>query len=141
MSGYVIDASAILCWCFEDEAPRGAAALLRKLTESEVFAPAHWPLEVCNTLWTGERRKRISPEDADTFIALVDGLDVRIDHDTGVLAWGVLRALARAEALTVYDAAYLELADRLGATLVSKDKALLAAARKAGVRVIDVSVA
>lgn len=141
MTDYVIDASAILCWCFEDEAPRGAAALLKKLVESDVSAPAHWPLEVCNTLWVGERRKRISQTDADAFIALVGGLDVRIDHETGGLAWSVLRNIARAEGLTVYDAAYLELADRLGATLISKDDALLAAARRSGVRVVDVSVA
>jgi len=140
VTAYVVDASAMLCWCFEDETPRGAPALLKKLIENDVSAPAHWPLEVCNTLWQGERRRRISAEEADRFTALVDALDVEIDRDTGTLAWTVLRALARAEGLTVYDAAYLELADRLGATLVSKDTDLLAAARRAGVRVIDVSV-
>lgn len=140
MSAYVIDASAILCWCFEDEAPRGAAALLKKLMDGKVAAPGHWPLEVCNTLWVGERRKRISGDDADAFIELVDSLNVDIDNDTAMLAWTVLRDLARATGLTVYEAAYLELADRLGATLVSKDDALLAAARSAGIRVVDVSV-
>jgi predicted nucleic acid-binding protein len=44
--------------------------------------------------------------------------------------------LSRAEDLTLYDAAYLELAIRLNATLASCDAALIAAARRRGLDVI-----
>lgn len=44
--------------------------------------------------------------------------------------------LARAERLTTYDAAYLELAMRLGMPLATKDEALAAAARRLGVSVL-----
>ena len=41
--------------------------------------------------------------------------------------------LARAESLTAYDAAYLELAMRKGLPLATKDQALVQAARNCGV--------
>ncbi len=44
-------------------------------------------------------------------------------------------ALARGQGLTVYDAAYLELAMRTGVPLATKDVALAAGARSLGVEV------
>jgi predicted nucleic acid-binding protein len=44
--------------------------------------------------------------------------------------------LARAEGLTTYDAAYLELAIRKGLPLASKDRALVAAAARAGAAIL-----
>jgi predicted nucleic acid-binding protein len=46
-------------------------------------------------------------------------------------------ALARVERLSLFDAFYLDLAMRLGATLASRDAALLAAAGRRGVPVED----
>ena len=47
--------------------------------------------------------------------------------------------LARAERLTAYDAAYLELAMRLGIPLASKDADLCATAERLGVSVLNAS--
>ena len=44
--------------------------------------------------------------------------------------------LARQHGLTIYDAAYLELASRTGLTLATLDQALAAAARAEGVKVL-----
>ncbi len=102
-------------------------------------APAHWSLEVANILWNGERRRRISAGDAADFIATLEDLAVVMDTETSRRAWSDTYALAREEKLTTYDAAYLELALRLQATLVSKDADLLRAAKRRGVPTISVA--
>ena len=61
---------------------------------------------------------------------------IETDGETGRRAAGETAGLARQYGLTVYDAAYLELALRRGATLATTDAALAKAARKAGVAVI-----
>lgn len=138
MTAFVIDASAMLAWCFADEQPKDAAALLRKLQQGGMAAPAHWSLELTNIIWNSERRGRINLADAATFLQTVAALDVAIDPETPRRAWSDTLALARAQDLTTYDAAYLELAIRLRATLVSKDAALLKAAKRCSVQTLPV---
>lgn len=48
-------------------------------------------------------------------------------------AWRDILGLARAEGLTTYDAAYLELAIRLNVPLLTKDIDLIGAAKRRGV--------
>jgi len=50
-------------------------------------------------------------------------------------AWHEILALARAEGLTTYDATYLELAIRRGLPLLTRDEAVIAAAKRSGVAV------
>jgi hypothetical protein len=68
------------------------------------------------------------------------GFDVDIDAETSDRAWVEIRALAMLEGLTAYDAAYLGLAMRRNAKLVSKDADLLSAARRRKVPILDLSV-
>jgi predicted nucleic acid-binding protein len=63
---------------------------------------------------------------------------VQVDAETAAHAWGQTLDLARAENLTVYDAAYLELALRLGAGLASADADLISAARRRGLDTIAI---
>jgi predicted nucleic acid-binding protein len=107
-----------------------------RLVDGGMAAPAHWPLEVTNILWEGERRRRISPGDATDFIETIEELGVKIDAETSRRAWRDIHLLAREEKLTTYDAAYLELAMRVNAALVSKDAELLKAAKRRGVSII-----
>ncbi|MES1158364.1 MAG: type II toxin-antitoxin system VapC family toxin [Terricaulis silvestris] len=138
-AGYVIDASAILAWCFEDERPKNADAILKKLVAAGLSAPAHWPLEITNILWQAEQRGRISGADAAAFVALLQSLGVAIDGQTPRRAWAETRAIAREEKLTTYDAAYLELAMRQQSGLVSKDADLLKAAKRRGVATLNLA--
>ena len=140
MSGVVVDASAVLAFCFEDERPADADATLDRWSREGALAPAHWPLEVTNILALAERRGRISTAETLRFVELVQALGVDVDAETARRAWGAIRDLAMAEGLTTYDAAYLELALRKGAALASKDAVLLAAARRRGAEVIDLEV-
>ena len=64
---------------------------------------------------------------------------VSIDQDTGKYAWSSTLLLADRFHLTLYDAAYLELAQRRSLPLASLDEELRAAARGLDVLVIGVS--
>lgn len=135
---FVIDASAMLSWCFDDEKPRNADPLMRRMVNGGMAAPAHFPLECTNILRVGERAKRLTQQKSSAFIALVESLRIEIDGETTRRAWSETLEVSRRAELTTYDAAYLELAIRRQATLVSKDRALLKAARANKVPVLEI---
>ena len=133
MSGFVIDASVALAWCFDDEATEATRALLDRFEEDHAQVPSLWHLELANALALGERKKRITPARTAEFIALVGGLPIVIDEQTPNHALGTVLELARSEQLSAYDASYLELAMRRGVPLATKDGDLVKAARRMGV--------
>ena len=136
MTDIVIDASVALAWCFRDEATEVVGWLLEQLHSGTAVVPMLWPLEVANVLALAERRRRITAAESAQLIALIATLDIAIDGDAPTLAFGRILDLAREERLTAYDAAYLELAMRLGLPLASKDRALCDAAERVGVNVL-----
>ncbi len=133
MNSFVLDTSVTASWFFEDEGGEYATSVLESLNEGEAVVPALWPLEVANVLVVAERRERCSEAEAVRFIELLEDLPITIDEDTAERALHATHQLAREYGLTAYDAAYLELAMRLGAPLATKDKQLAEAAQKAGV--------
>ena len=132
----VIDASLAAAWCFDDEATAEADQILDRVRAEGARVPSLWHLEIANVLRQAERRGRISEADSSRRFELLAQLPIVTDIETMTRAWGPTLALARTHTLTVYDAAYLELAARLGLSLASKDKELLAAARSSGIMVI-----
>ena len=95
--------------------------------------PALWPLEVANALLVLVRRRKLEDEERQIALGWLQGLPVRIDQDGGTLAFSRLSELAEAYDLSVYDAAYLELAQRRKLPLACKDGPLRKAAKRAGV--------
>ncbi len=137
MKALVIDGSTALGFLMSDEqAPRACQALEALERGVPTFVPAHWPLEVANGLLMAERRKRVTHADAAEALHVVLSLPIDIDPETSLHVAGETSGLARQYGLTIYDAAYLELAMRLGATLATSDAALAKAAKKAGVAVL-----
>ncbi len=130
---FVLDSSVALAWCFEDEHKDTTDALLRRVAESGAFAPALWPLEVLNALAVGERRGRLDATKRQSLGGFLHDLPVGIDDETAVQAWVATATLAARFQLTVHDAAYLELAQRLTLPLATRDRALRAAASSLGV--------
>jgi predicted nucleic acid-binding protein len=63
-------------------------------------------------------------------------LPIVTDSETPLRALHEIFTLARAESLTTYDAAYLELAIRRGLPLATKDRGLRNAGAKTGVKII-----
>ena len=129
----VIDSSITLAWFFEDERSAAADDVLRRVTESGAVAPALWKLEVANGLQMAVRRKRIDAAFRDASIADLRALAVAIDAETDRQAWTTTLELAERWRLTLYDAAYLELAQRLGLPLATLDKELHAAGEALGI--------
>ena len=125
-----------LTWCFEDETREPDVRLLDRLHGETIEVPSLWSLEIANVLVLAERRGRISAGEIATFLDLLSALEVKVDAQTSERAFGEIFGLARSQALTSYDAAYLELAMRLGAMLASKDRALCDAAERLGVAII-----
>ncbi len=138
MTAFVVDCSVAVTWCFEDEATPASDGLLDRLGEESAAAPAIWSLELGNVLVMAERRGRIDAAQLAEFVALVRELPVTIDQETPQRALDEVLALARSEGLTTYDAAYLELAMRLGVPLATQDRELSRAAEKLGTPVLAV---
>lgn len=134
---FVLDASAALAWCFADEATPATRNLLEKLETDTAYVPAHWSLEVGNILVSAERRGRISYAKVAEFLTLLQNLPIETDEETAYRGFHEILALAHAEKLTTYDAAYLELAMRLGMPLATKDLDLKKVAKRLGVKVIE----
>lgn len=130
---FVLDASLSCAWCFGDEASAEAWALLARLQGAQAQVPSLWLWDIGNVLVQAERKGRITPAAIRTFLGLLETLPIHIDQATSATAWHDTLALARSHRLTTYDAAYLELALRLGLPLASRDQALNAAASKEGV--------
>ena len=136
MSGFVIDASVALAWCFDDEATEATRALLDRFEDEHAEVPSLWHLELANALAVGERNKRITPARTSQFIALIGELPIVIDEQTPNVALSTVLDLARSEQLSAYDASYLELAMRRGVPLATKDDDLVRAARRVGVTLL-----
>jgi predicted nucleic acid-binding protein len=135
VSALVIDSSAALSWCFEDEASPESDALFEQVRDQGAVVPGLWHLEVANVLLQAERRGRITTADITMRLELIADLPIATDNETTARAWREILALARAEGLTTYDATYLELAIRRGFPLMTRDAALIAAAGRSGVAI------
>ena len=136
MSGFVIDASVALAWCFDDEATEATRALLDRFEDERAEVPSLWHLELANALAMGERNKRITPAQASEFIALIEELPIVIDERTPNFALSSVLELSRRHQLSAYDASYLELAMRRGVPLATKDNDLARAANHMGVTLL-----
>ncbi len=132
----VLDASMTVAWLFEDERTPAAHAVMRRVVREGALVPSLWRLEVANVLRNAVRRGRCDEAYADRSLSRLARLAIRSDEETDNHAWGATRTLSREENLTLYDAAYLELAVRKGAALASCDAALLAAAARRKVDVL-----
>ena len=129
MTGFVLDASVAVAWCFDDESTPAAWALLDRLRSAPGHVPALWALEIGNVLLGAERRRRITQARAVEFLGILGDLDIRVEPDAPGRAFRDVLPLAREQRLTTYDATYLELAMRLGLPLATKDTALVRAAK------------
>jgi predicted nucleic acid-binding protein len=94
---------------------------------------ATWRLEVANSLTVAMRRGRIDVGFRRAALGDLALLDITIDQHTDSNAWGETLNVADGFQLTVYDAAYLELAQRRNPPLASLDDELCTAAAALGV--------
>jgi predicted nucleic acid-binding protein len=129
---FVLDASVAACWLFDDEDHPHARHALARIRGDEAWVPSLWWFEVRNTLLVSERRGRLTEADTTAFLAALSRLAISVDRTPG----DDVLALARRRNLTVYDAAYLELARRADLPLATLDRRLALAARAEQVALI-----
>ena len=130
---FVIDASILACWALDEGSHPAAEKSLERICSEEANAPGLLWFEIRNILVVNERRKRITEAQTRVFLRRLDELPNVQDRDADEAE--VLR-LARTHNLTVYDAAYLELARRKEIPLATLDDALARAAAKEGVGLV-----
>jgi len=124
----VLDSSATLAWIYSEETTQEIMDVFDLATESGAWVPALWRLEVANILEMGVRRSRTDAAFRDATLADLALLPIHLDPETDRQAWGATLQLAERHGLTLYDASYLELAQRRGLPLATLDAELRAAA-------------
>jgi predicted nucleic acid-binding protein len=138
MTQLVVDASSIGRALLPDETDLSGEEFWPVLESFELVEPAHWPIECASLLLKASRRKRIDDVQRGNIRQML-----RVLHQSAVveaLAYPIAAFdLAVAQNISVYDAAYLELALRSGLALLTDDHALSGAARRAGVDLLILS--
>ena len=126
---FVLDCSVTMAWVFSDEASEQTDRLRESLVDDSAFVPALWPIETGNVLLMATRRGRIARNDWRRIRVALRALPINIDPVTTDRVWTAVIELAEANGISVYDAMYLELAQRLRLPLATLDRALAAAAQ------------
>jgi predicted nucleic acid-binding protein len=125
---FVLDSSITVAWLYREEATKSVDAVFENLIEASAWVPALWHLEVANVLRIGIRRKRHAADFRDRVLSDLSEFLIHVDPETQRQAWGATARLAERHGLTLYDAAYLELALRRRLPLATLDRDLRAAA-------------
>lgn len=133
---FVADASVAVAWVHPAQATSQTEAMLDAIADGATLeVPSLWPLEVANALIVLVRRKKLREDERQVALGWLRGLRLRIDEQMASLAFARLSELAATHHLSVYDAAYLELAQRRALVLGCKDGPLRTAATTVGVSV------
>lgn len=130
----VVDASVVVSWFLPDEKDGEYAHLFKQIQELEIHVPQIFYYELCNAFNMAVKRGRVDHKTLSSMLDVVWKLPIHLDpldslslppHFNNVVD------TAGAHNLTVYDAAYLELAVRLGSVpLITYDASLIEAAKK-----------
>jgi predicted nucleic acid-binding protein len=132
----VLDSSITLAWAYSDETTQPVMQIFDLLSQSGAWVPGLSRLEVANVLEMSVRRKRHDRTFRDATLADLAQLPIQVDPQTDQQAWSATLRLAERHRLTLYDAAYLELALRRNLPLATLDEDLRRAASTEKVQVL-----
>jgi predicted nucleic acid-binding protein len=132
----VLDSSVTLAWIYSDETTDAIRAVFDQVAEAGAVVPTLWRLEVANSLTVAVRRGRIDAEYRRAALADLALLDITTDQQTDARAWSETLSLADRFRLTLYDAAYVELAQRRALPLATLDDDMRAAGASLGMRLL-----
>lgn len=131
----VLDASAFAPIIIADERPDLLHGLEEALSSAGMLVPSHWRVEVANLLLVAARHGRITNASRKSAIQTIDSVVLEVDMLTTERLFDASWALAERHRLSIYDAAYLELAIRRELPIASLDRKLLSAAKSESVPV------
>jgi predicted nucleic acid-binding protein len=126
----VIDASILVAWFLDERSDPTVEAAFDMVARVETLAPILFYYEIRNALLVSERRNRVTEAMSAAFLRDLGLLPIRLTPTGDDV---ILMALARKRRLTVYDAAYLELAKQEALPLATLDRDLGKAAIAEGV--------
>ena len=138
MTQIVVDASSIGNILLADEVNDETEALLDIVSTAVLVEPVHWPIEACGLLLKAARRMRMSAADRDRALAEALGFIAMAELETASRLDAVIELALRYQ-ISIYDAAYLELALRRKLPLLTSDKGLRAASIKAKAELISLT--
>ena len=133
---FVIDASAALASLLGQPEAVLSDPLIVRMADEPALVPAHWGLEISNVLLREVRRGNLDEDQASALAREAAGWPLSVDDQTAALSLSRVHDLAREQGLTAYDAAYLELCLRRGASLATFDQQLSSAAAALGVGLV-----
>lgn len=126
MASQVIDASALAALLFGEPAAEEVASRIRG---NDLIAPPILSYEVASVCL---KKMRSHPQQRKLLLEAFSLRDMVPVREVDVVPGELLR-IAEETGLTVYDAAYVWLAESLGAELVTLDKVVIRAATRRGV--------
>ena len=136
-NAFVADSSVGVAWAVLSQSSQATEHLLDHVASGTSFVvPVLWVFEVANSLLVLTRRRRIAPEQYARARRALSRLIPTVDEDGPRGALGRISDLAEKHALSVYDAAYLELAIRRGLPLASRNADLNKAAKLCGAKTL-----
>ena len=136
MKNIVIDASLIAAVLVNDEWTPAVPAVRERLAMAKLHAPMHWPMEIASVIVNAERRGRLTAADRANYLAQARDLQALLDIISSEPS-AAITDLAIESGLSVYDAAYLEIALRLDCELATNDRRLITAAAARSVSTIS----
>lgn len=133
---YTLDASVAAKWFNKESLTDKAVQVRDAFVEGsiELVAPEHMVYEVGNSIW---KNKTLVPADAAAAIRDLLDLELELVRLTPELATSAMK-VPRDYSITFYDAAYVVVADRLNAPLISADS-LMISKSKEGIHLKDFS--
>ncbi len=123
----VVDNSVVVSWVYPAQSTKYTERLLETTAEGTLHTAFIWPAEFANAASVMVRRAILTDELGVEMIRMADALSLTVDRTPADL--GSLYRLSRCHGLSVYAAAYLELAMRLRLPMATRDAALEKAAK------------
>lgn len=120
------DASVVAKWVLPGEPNQENAIKLKNDQVSglvELHAPAFMVEEVANALWRATKLKRLSQQDAQEALKALNDMKIEL-HELGWVQIAQALEIACKLNIALYDAAYLFLANKIKAQLITADNKL-----------------
>jgi len=134
----VLDTSIALAWVYADETSEAVLRVFDAVRMHGAWVPALWRWEIANVLQLNVKRGRHSTDFLDAALSALALAPIRIDPEAERQSWSDTILLADRHGLTVYDAAYLEIASRRRIPLATLDQQLRSAAGNQGIELLGI---
>lgn len=132
---FVLDASVAFGWIVTTPLNWYANRVMSSLGTKRPVVPTSWISHVADLLLGAERQGLVTQAVTAAKLPTLRGFPILFDDETDARMWGDIRDLARTHDLSVFAAAYLELALRLTLPLATTDASLSRTAISAGVSI------